>query len=75
MRWEYHVLDWELPQGFSVSEDKEYCFCRNGAPVADLAGLTRKDLEQVLDRLGAEGWELVQVYEYRKLFLKRPVAG
>ena len=27
------------------------------------------------NRLGAEGWELVQVYEYRKFYFKRPSAA
>jgi len=75
MRWEYLVLDWELPPANRAADDKEYSFCRGGEPVPGLAGLTRRDLEEVLGRLGQDGWELVQAYEYRKFFFKRPAAG
>ena len=75
MGWEYLVVDWELPGGFSASEDKQTCFCRSGESFDALDGLTRKELEEAFNRLGAEGWELVQVYEYRKFYFKRPAAG
>ena len=74
MKWEYLVVDWELPGGFSAEEDKERCFCRGGEAIEALAGLGRMELEEAFNRLGAEGWELVQVYEYRKFYFKRPKA-
>ncbi len=75
MKWEYLVVDWELPGGFSAEEDRERCFCRRGAAFEVLEGLSRTDLEEAFDRLGAEGWELVQVYEHRKFYFKRPSAA
>jgi hypothetical protein len=74
MKWEYLVMDWELPGGFSATEDKQRCFCRAGVAMEILDGLTRMELEEAFRRLGADRWELVQVYEHRKFYFKRPSA-
>ncbi len=72
-KFEYLVLDWELPMSVPA-DDREHCFCREGVPVAELAGLSRKNLEEVLNHYGRQGWELVQAYDYRKFYLKRRVS-
>ena len=72
MVWEYLVIDWELPLGLAADEDRKYCFCRGGVPFAPLAGLSRKETEAAFNLLGRDGWELVQVYEYRKFYFKKP---
>ena len=72
MKYEYMILEWGQPSELPF-EEREYCFIREGKPCKEFEGMDRRQLETVFNRLGAEGWELVQVYEYRKFYLKRHV--
>jgi hypothetical protein len=71
MKWEYLVLDWELPLSMIGDEEREYCFCRQGEPWPQASNYTRKTIEGLLNELGQEGWELFHVYDFRKFYLKR----
>lgn len=73
MKWEYLVLDWELPLSMLAAEDKSYCFCRQGEPWPEAEGYSRKNLEDLMNKLGQEGWEFVEAYDFRKFYFKRPL--
>jgi hypothetical protein len=74
MKWEYLVLSWELPTPKEGETDNQYCFCRDGRPFAPLDGVDRNHSEEAFNRVGALGWELIHVHDYRKFYFKRPVA-